>query len=379
MDGQAKEIVEKLCRWPHRGVGSEYEKEILRYLGSLFPEGWCVNHAFRTHKTYLVTVYWIVGGIVFGIWLTILYKWIGVLVLGLFIIGGLRYFNWYGSFISGWSPSVISYNVFCKEPKEVEKRVLLMAHWDTAPTSLLYSPGMVGNFRLSLIVNQLLFLLVFLFGLLYSLGVSSAAFVALCFFSFYFIFQLIFASWGFWRNGYSNGASDNATGVAAAITTARQLWARGYDNIAVDVLITGAEEVGMIGAKAFCRDYVEELDKYNVINFDTLGNGTLRVIKRTGGLTNIDYHSSIMDVCLRVIREEERFHHIKSDVWHTADFDSVWFNRAGIPSITFAALDAQGKMPNIHTPSDTLENVDFFPMEEAIAFATEVADRLAYK
>ena len=251
-----------------------------------------------------------------------------------------------------------------------------MAHYDTAPISFLYTPNMVGSFRQSLIINQFIILASFLISLFYSMAHHELLGYLLWLLSAYFIVQLVIASVDFFRFGYSHGASDNATGVAAAVVTFHRMKEQNLDHVAVDVLLTGAEEVGMIGAKAFYEKHKSELEGTHVINFDTLGNGSLRIITETGSFTSIKYENILSQIGQDIIATDPDLSHVTTGVWHTADFDSVWFNRGGVPALTLAALDENGLMPNIHRETDTLDTVDFKPMHDAIALASAMILKL---
>lgn len=372
----AEQIVEKLTSFPHRAVASDYEKPTSEYLKSIFGKNIAKEQPFRTHRNYLVTIYWLILGMITGILLTIFYSWIGTIIVAFFTYSALTYFNWYASPVSYFPPIVETKNIYVKEPTQKRKRVLLMAHYDTAPISVLYSPKMVGNFRQSLIINQVILLITAILSAVYIFYANAIVTYLLFGIAGYFVIQLIVASFDFFRFGYSNGASDNATGVAAAIATYHVVKDKNLDNVAVDVLLTGAEEVGMIGAKAFYEKYKNELQDTYVLNFDTLGSGTLRIITETGSLTSIRYDNLLSELSQSIVYENPKYKHITTGAWHTADFDSVWFNRAGIPTLTLAALDNNGRMPNIHRETDTLQRVDFQPMHDAINLAVEIISKL---
>ncbi len=136
-------------------------------------------------------------------------------------------------------------------------------------------------------------------------------------------------------------------------------------------ILTGTEEVGMIGTKAYFDSHKNEFTKDTyLINFNTLRAGDLKVINKTGSLADIVYDNQLTQTAEHIILNEAAFKHIKMGAWHTADFDSVWFQRAGVQSLTLAALDKNGRMPNIHRETDVFDNVDFKPMHDTIQLAS---------
>lgn len=110
-----------------------------------------------------------------------------------------------------------------------------------------------------------------------------------------------------------------------------------------------------------------------LINFDTLGSGQLKVITQTGSMTLIEYDNIVTQSAINIIQNNRHFGQVGTGCWHTADFDSAWFVRAGIPCVTLSALDENGLMPHIHRPEDTLDHVDTQPMLLAIDLAKAVA------
>lgn len=252
-----------------------------------------------------------------------------------------------------------------------------MAHWDTAPISVLYRTEMVGNFRQSLKVSLFLMILAQFVAISQFLVPNTFILLIGNILAFYFLLQGIVGTVDYFRLGYSNGASDNATGAAAAISTAQRLWAKNLPNLEVELVLTGAEEVGMIGSRAYLKKHYTEFNKEtHLVNFDTLGKGNLKIITQTGSWSNIVYDNKLIQIAKQSVAELSSLKEVTTGAWHTADFDSVWFQRAGIPSVTLAALDTNGRMPNIHRPTDILSNVDFVPMEKAIILAEKIGEQL---
>jgi hypothetical protein len=374
---KAEEIVKALTDFPNRSCGGKYQKPVVEYLSSLFSVENTFLQTFKTPKNYLIIVTWLIGALVVGLLVSHFYPLFSFLLILFFGIAALRYFNWYSSPVSNLPPQVISQNVIIKDIKKATKKVILMAHWDTAPISILYSPAMVGNFRSSLKINLFLISLTMLIAtlnLFFTITIIYWLTIAL---AIYFTLQLIVASIDFFRFGYSNGASDNATGVAASVETAQVLWALELPSIEIELVLTGAEEVGMIGAKAYYESIKSTATKDTyLINFDTLGAGDLKVINETGSWGNITYANTLTQAAEKIIEQTPKLNHVKLGAWHTADFDSVWFQRGGIQSVTLAALDQNGRMPNIHRETDVLNNVDYKPMHDAIELAVELVKAL---
>lgn len=374
-----KQIVEKLSSFPNRGVDTENEAPVLDFLTQLFANQKVSRESFRTPKTYISVVWWLILGLSTGLICLNFSSILGLVITFLFVTMAMLYFNWYASPVTNFPPLVKSNNLVIKDkntsPKT--KKLILMAHWDTAPISLLYRPEMVGNFRKSLKMSLILMMVAQFLAISQFLIPNDFLLLVSNILALYFIIQGITATIDFFRLGYSNGASDNATGVAAAIETAQKLWNKNLQNLDIELVITGAEEVGMIGARAYMKAHYQEFTKETyLINFDTLGSGDLKIITQTGSWSTIIYDNELVKTAKEVTTKITSLQEVKTGAWHTADFDSVWFQRAGIPSVTLAALDKNGRMPNIHRPTDILANVDFKPMEKAIILAEAIGIQL---
>ncbi|WP_332367694.1 M28 family metallopeptidase [Spirosoma telluris] len=156
--------------------------------------------------------------------------------------------------------------------------------------------------------------------------------------------------------------------MAAALATAERLQQANLPGLEVEVVLTSAEEVGMLGAHAYVEAHKREWKRAQTlaINFDTLGAGKLTVIEQTGTAEAIRYDNEPTRLA-RQLMDTERFRdRVQVGRWHTADFDSVWFVRNRIPVLALCALDTEGRMPRIHQPDDTLENVDQTPIDTAV-------------
>ncbi len=374
-----KQIVEKLASFPNRGVATKNEASVLDFLTQLFVNQQVSRESFRTPKTYISVVWWLILGLSTGLICLNFSSILGLAITFVFVTMAMLYFNWYASPVTSFPPLVKSHNLVIKDENTSlkAKKLILMAHWDTAPVSLLYRPEMVGNFRKSLKMSLILMMVAQFLAISQFLIPNDFLLLVSNILALYFIIQGITATIDFFRLGYSNGASDNATGVAAAIETAQKLWNKNLQNLDIELVITGAEEVGMIGARAYMKAHYQEFTKETyLINFDTLGSGDLKIITQTGSWSTIVYDNELVKTAKEVTAKIASLQEVKTGAWHTADFDSVWFQRAGIPSVTLAALDKNGRMPNIHRPTDILSNVDFNPMEKAIILAEAIGVQL---
>jgi hypothetical protein len=140
--------------------------------------------------------------------------------------------------------------------------------------------------------------------------------------------------------GATPGARDNGTGVLAALAAAERL-----RDPTVGVLITGAEELGLVGARLLVRDRRALLTGAEVVNFDTLDDrGPLWVVHHDArGRALAEREAARLAALGYVVRRRQLPLGILTD--------SLAFARMGVPAITIARLDWR-TLRTIHTPAD---------------------------
>lgn len=145
--------------------------------------------------------------------------------------------------------------------------------------------------------------------------------------------------------GSSRGARDNGTGLLAVLTAAEA----GLD-ASVGVLITGAEEFGLVGSRIFARVRGEELRGAQVVNFDTIDEqGFLYLVSHDaagGGLARTEA-ARLASLGLPI-----RHRRLPLGIF----VDSHPLARAGASAITVGRLTWQ-TLRTIHTDRDTLAGI----------------------
>ena len=374
-------IVRSLTSLPHRGAATALERRAADILENHLQRlGAAVERQpFRTPKTYIVVTWWLIAGLVLGLLLIPAAAWWAFVLVVLSAGLALVYFDWRAVPVTLLPPQGTSENIIARAPQGADtdpprspKKLILMAHYDSAPVSMLYLPSMVKNFSQSLRMSLGLMVLAVVVALLDVLAIGQPIVTWLRYaLVVYFLGQGVMSSIDFLRYGYTNGAADNATGTAVAVATADRLWRNPLPGWEVELVLTGAEEANLVGARAYYVRHREELSREHtyVFNFDNLGAGQIKIITRTGSITKVDYDNALVDAALATAGGDPRFAAITPGVWHTGDFDSLWFARAGIPSLTLSAQDQDGLIPNLHRPSDTIDNVDETLPAHAVDFA----------
>lgn len=369
---QAKDIFEQLSEWPHRGAGSEEEMEAREKLITILTGEFEVDiteEGFDTPPTY-IRFFWLTALIcavaVLGAnMMPAVMVLLGVLGFGSYFL----FMDWRVSPLIWWGAQTPTANLVASKGKG-KCLYILMAHMDSAPASFAYRPGQVQNFRFSVYVSLGIMSLGVLVPLVIGMGASidfqsRVAIAALL------LAQAALASADFWRFGYTPGSNDNLSGVAAATSAASHLWRHMPSDAEVRLVITSAEEAGMLGAQHYWqvhRDDLRARDTY-LVNIDTVGCDQLKYVTRSGGVTDVRYDNALTGAAALLARSNDSFGDIEAAHHQVGDFDSVWFNRDGITSVTLASYDHSGLMPSIHTMDDTREKVDMGTVAKAAKFA----------
>lgn len=165
-----------------------------------------------------------------------------------------------------------------------------------------------------------------------------------------------------------NGATDNATGVAAVIDVARSIAAEGVPRRSVLIALWDAEEDGLIGSSRYVADPIVPLEQTVVYtNFDiqgsnvlpSLANSTLLVGAETGG-------PNLVDAAVLATEASTLDTLMLSLLFGQGRSDHAVFVDAGVPSVFLS--DATNSC--YHTVGDELDIVDFGKLDQQLIGAT---------
>ncbi len=377
------DLLRELTSLPHRGAGTAEElraAEMLQaHLRAMGAES--SLRPFSTPRTYITEVWWLLSALIAGLLLVPVLRYLALLWLVAVVCTALAYFDWRETIVSRLPPRVTAHNVVATAPPggNPKHRLILMAHYDSAPVSRLYLPSMVKGFHQSLLMSLGLMVatLLVVSSELLGWGLPYVAYLRWGLIL-YFLAQGFLSTVDYLRHGFTNGAADNASGTAVAVAVAQRLWRHSLPEWTVELVLTSAEEANLKGSLAYFKTSGPfDCENTYVLNFDNVGAGQLKIITRTGSLTDVVYDNSLVNTALNVAETDSRFVDVRPGVWRTGDFDSLWFARAGIPSLTISAQDIDGQIAHLHRPSDTVENVDPAVVRLAVDLGEAIAHRLA--
>lgn len=150
--------------------------------------------------------------------------------------------------------------------------------------------------------------------------------------------------------GGSEGGRDNGSGVVAALAAAATR------DPAVGVLITGAEEFGLIGARVFAKLSPEQLRDTEVVNVDTVDEeGRIYLVCHDEPGQEL---ADRLEPALARLGIEVRRRRLPLGIF----VDSHPLSRGGAAAVTIGRL-TWGTLRRIHTPQDTAGDLTFATAE----------------
>lgn len=375
------EYLHALTRWPHRGSTTEFERQAADYLHKSMEEIGLEARLdqFESHTSFSWTYLIIYSGFFLGGIIGWSYAfWGGVLCVLLFAV-------FYGECTTTWRPLANllpkrpSQNVLGVLPNEgAQKKVVLVAHYDTSKSGLSFHPAMVGSFRRSFLISVGMMLLLIEVLIIRFFGGGGALLRLLWAVStLYMLLPVILLIHREMFGQYVQGAADNTSGVASMLAVAERVKADRPESIELWCLATGCEEVNLMGMTAFLQAHQYELNPGNTyfINFDNLGAGSLRYVIAEGMLRIFPSAPELVAIAERLAHREQ-FADVRPHVYRRATLDALVASSRGYKVISLMGLGEDDDIKHWHWPTDTLENVDVSVAEKAAAFAGEIVSEL---
>lgn len=205
-----------------------------------------------------------------------------LIILGLFIV--LMQFGFYKKLVDPFFPEKTGHNVTaiksCKG--EVKRRIMFNGHPDAAwewPVN--YALGGVGFEGHAIIcgvgaVYYLVLSIVYVVknGIGFAVASTSDSLVKAALWGLIFVPFLIGLYWMWNKNRIVDGANDNLSGCYMGIAILKALKDEGieFENTEVGVILTGSEEAGLRGSKAWCEQHQGEFRDVPtfIISYDTI-------------------------------------------------------------------------------------------------------------
>ncbi len=384
-----EQVLKSLQTLPHRLTGTENEKKACEILKNLLEElGYSVRvEGFSSPRTFSWSYLVIYLGFFLGLILAIFYPiWGGaIFLISLFLFLGEQTTLFpvltCRVFARGKSQNLIAFSPEQEGIKENSKRLWLVAHYDSSKTSLAFAPNTVKYIRTMFLVSLFLLSLGGLMILLQLFSSNSSWAVPkilLAISGLYFFYMALMMLERELRGKPVPGACDNASGVAVVLELARRFQEKPAEGLDLRVLLTGAEEVGMVGMANFLKKHCSELERKKdyFFNFDSLGEGELCYITKEGMIFPLSGSAELLKIC-REISQQENFLSLKAKPYTALTLDTLVARSRGFGVLSLMALTEQGIPQPWHWFDDTWDKIDYKKLELACDFAQQVIQGFA--
>lgn len=367
-----------------RGAGTQAEEMTARYIRERFEDRGLdvTTQEFSSINTYsYLYIIYLAIALIFGVmsywtWLVYLAAPVVLLNAALFTLD-LETFP----IVSRVLPHRRSRNIISELPAESgEVHMVVVAHYDSARSGLSFSPKLVKNFRLSfsMMIGGILGI-----GALTAVNLIVRAasghtnlgvWIATLVLSAYLLVPLAIMVHRELAMDYTPGANDNASGVVAMLAMVDKASEEESLLPGLMFVATGAEEVGTAGMIEFLKAYGGRVADALIVNLDNLGTGHLCYIDSEGMLLGHNSSPVLLWLAGKVAAKQ------RLPIWRTSyrllSTDATPALARGYQAMSVMAFDDDGRLPNWHWQSDTVDNIDMENLEVARAFLWNLARRI---
>lgn len=387
------EITHIIKTFEKREPGSKGEEQACEYMAGVLKDLGCEKADVESFKenprSFFGWIYFTITNILVAI---VLYFFVPaasivLIVIGLLIV--LLQFGFYKKAVDKAFKEKTGHNVYAvKKPVgEVKRRIVFNGHPDAAwEWPMNYKFGGVGfeGHAIAAALGAVYYLVLAVIGTIqngfirnpFSAPITTLDKCAL--WGLFFLIPLVGLYFMVNWNRVVDGANDNLTGCYMGISILKMLKDEGIEleNTEIDVILTGSEEAGLRGAKAWCEAHPHDFDdvttfiysydtifdpKYHMINYRNL-NGTVKADKE---LCDLYYESA----------QELGIHCIKGWVpplggaTDDAAFTQAGFRAAGVTGLNHKLEDYY------HTRRDTYDNMNAQGLADCYATSVKVLEK----
>jgi hypothetical protein len=166
-------------------------------------------------------------------------------------------------------------------------------------------------------------------------------------------------------------AASEAARIRRKVTTGTD---RDLSEKEVWFVATGAEEVGTVGMKAFLKEHGPDLRDAFIINIDNVGAGSVTFVDSEGMAKRYRSDRRLMGAARRAVSENGLA--IRSRDYKGLSTDATPALARGFRAMSVMGFDINGRLPNWHWATDTIDNVDEKNLEIAAEFVCAVIKEL---
>jgi hypothetical protein len=152
------------------------------------------------------------------------------------------------------------------------------------------------------------------------------------------------------------GANDNASGCGVAAQLVAECAAQPLQHTRVDLLLSGCEESGVLGAQAYVRRRRASGQRLVMVNFDSVGGpAPVRYILQEGMAVTRPATERLVALVEQIARRRPELGLRPAADTGALTTDATVALAHGCEAITFLAREKT--IPNYHWPTDTYENI----------------------
>ncbi len=182
-----------------------------------------------------------------------------------------------------------------------------------------------------------------------------------------------------WKGGALAGDAPDAPGFAsseAARIRDRVTHSTDRDLSEKEVwfVATGAEEVGTLGMRAFLKEHGHDLRDAFILNIDNVGSGAVTYVSAEGMARRYPADRRLLGAARRAVTENDL--PIRSRVYKGLSTDATPALARGFRAMSVMGFDINGRLPNWHWPTDTVENVSDENLARTADFVCDVIKEL---
>lgn len=357
--------LKELCEFPHRGSCSDNESKAGEYIYEEMRKLGFSNvilQRFKSPKDCMYTFPIQFGTLIVlaGIMLLLqvnplylsLFLILSILMIYLEVTGSLREINFFPKYDS---QNIIVFDEFRKG----NPTIVISGHYDTQKGSLLFAPSFQKYIQTYFNFSYLSFALIIVSVIVSNFIVSPTIYILDTIGIVLSLLSIIFFIYSNVTGRYINGANDNGTGTALTMALAKH-FKNGeftdYKDINFIFLLTGCEEVGSKGMKAFLREYKDKLNKDNTyfIVIDNIGSGKITYLEGEGMIVFKEYNKQLKYIA-NELKDKYDIQKFKNLLLPT---DSLPVLNQGFNTISFLGKDKYGNMENYHWHTDTIDKIE---------------------
>lgn len=369
-----------------RGPTTEAEASAAAYAASKLREAGARDVSVETFRS-VPSLWWAMEiALALALASTVIYWWTGgktwvypVILCALSLYATTAEISFWKFSLSNFLPKRVSQNVYGKiAPRgRTRHKLVVIGHLDTNRTPVLFHRRVVGFLPAIftvLIACVILKALAFFFG--GAAGVRGGALTVSLILDVPIVLSLAAMLHGDIASPFTEGANDNATGAAVALSLAERFAREPLEQTELWALCTGCEEARLTGIEAFLDRHGDELRDAWFIDLECVGIGRLRYITCEGMLKK--YHSNpglvraAADAARAIEGDEITGSPLKSGYTETA----IVLKR-GFRGITIMAFpEGSDDIPYWHQVADRTANLDEQTVERALEYVAALAGEL---